>query len=117
MYYILLIILLLIIAGFIFLHKYNANNLKRGTTYNDNMGDFVKKLNKKFKKKKKKCRNLEDVYKYDDVTEFNHDFFDFKNNVNQIADPDDAPSVINIEDYKGMKIKDVFDVMTKNIPH
>lgn len=110
MYYIiiLLIIILCVIFSIFYIRKYNYEHLKRGTTYDDNMGNYIKKLNKKFKKKK---RNK--IYKNDDVTEFNEDFFNFKNNVNQISEPYKNGD-INLEQYHGMKIKDIYDDLIKN---
>lgn len=117
-YVIFLIIIGLVLYSVYYVYKYNRNHLLRGTTYDDDMGDYVKKLNRKYTHKRKlidQINNVDDnhkIYDRDDVTEFRNDFFDFNNKINLMDRK--IHKEIDLTKCQGMNISDVYDNLVKN---
>lgn len=117
----LVIIIILVIGLYLFVKYYNYKLMKRGTTYDDNMGDVVDEFNEHYIKRMKKIHKINndngnDYYdkSHDDSnTEFHDNFFNFRN-TNYHIDRKNAQDQVDVNKYIGMDIKDIYDEMVKN---
>lgn len=118
-YIIFFIIIGLILYSIYYVSKYNREHMSRGTTYNDDMGNDVKKLNRKYTFRKKYIDYVNNdvndnnkIYDQDDITEFRDDFFDFNNKINKMDRK--IHKEIDLTQCQGMNIGDVYDNLVKN---
>lgn len=119
----LVVIIVLVIGLYLFVKYYNYKLMKRGTTYDDNMGDVVDEFNEHYIKRMKKIENINKTNKdhhyknyndYDDGdSEFHDNFFNFRN-TNYHIDRKNAQDQVDVNKYIGMDIKDIYDEMVKN---